>query len=67
MAKTKMKTHRGGAKRFKINGNGKVKRKQAFLRHGMRKKPAKVKRHLRKKILVSKVDSASIKQLLPNG
>ncbi len=66
MAKYKMKTHKGGAKRFRITGNGKYKRKRAFLRHGMRKRSADTKRVLRKKTYVDRVDAKLIDKLLPN-
>ena len=33
MAKTKIKTHRGAAKRFNVTKNGKVKMNKAFRRH----------------------------------
>ena len=34
----KMKTHRGAAKRFKITGTGKIRRRQASLNHFLGKK-----------------------------
>ena len=49
MAKTKIKTHRGAAKRFNVTKNGKVKMNKAFRRHILNKKTTKRKRH--KKIL----------------
>ncbi len=67
MAKVKMKTNRGAAKRFKVKSSGKIKRKRAYLRHGMRKKAPKVKRRLGEKTLVSSADIKSVKALLPNG
>ena len=63
----KMKTHRGAAKRFKKTGSGGYKRKRAFLRHGMRKRNQDTKRVLRKKAMVSAVDSNSVDMMLPNG
>ncbi|MBF0237236.1 MAG: 50S ribosomal protein L35 [SAR324 cluster bacterium] len=67
MAKYKMKTNRGAAKRFKINGSGKIKRKRAFLRHGMRKRNADNKRLLRQKTYVDKTNENLVIALLPNG
>ena len=61
-----MKTNRGAAKRFKIKSSGKIKRKRAYLRHGMRKKAAKVKRRLREKTVISRADTPAVKALLPN-
>ncbi|MBF0280220.1 MAG: 50S ribosomal protein L35 [SAR324 cluster bacterium] len=67
MAKDKMKTSRGAAKRFRIKSSGKIKRKRAYLRHGMRKKAAKVKRRLSEKTYVCGADVQAVKALLPNG
>ena len=44
MAKTKIKTHRGAAKRFNVTKNGKVKMNKAFRRHILNKKTTKRKR-----------------------
>ena len=63
----KMKTHRGAAKRFKKTGGGGYKRKQAYLRHCMRKRNQDTKRVLRKKAMVSAADSNSVDMMLPNG
>ena len=62
----KTKTHRGAAKRFKKTGNGKFKRKRAYLRHGMRKRSQDAKRVLRKKTHVSVSDTPAINLMLPN-
>jgi large subunit ribosomal protein L35 len=42
----KMKTHRGAAKRFKITGSGKIRRRKAFRAHLLEKKPSKRTRRL---------------------
>jgi large subunit ribosomal protein L35 len=60
----KMKSNRGAAKRFRKTANGKIKRKQAHLRHILTKKSRKRKRQLRKSSLVSKEDTARIRRLL---
>ena len=65
MAKTKIKTHRGAAKRFSLTRSGKVKKNQAFRRHILNKKTTKRKRHLRKQAYCSKADAAVIKKLIP--
>ena len=62
----KMKTHRGAAKRFRVTGSGKVKRKRAYLRHNMRKRSQDAKRVLRKKTHVTVEDMGLVKRLLPN-
>ena len=61
----KIKTHRGAAKRFKVTGSGKVKRKRAFLRHILSTKTRKQKRRLRQSTLVAETDVRAIKRLIP--
>lgn len=63
----KMKTKKSAAKRFKLTGTGRVKRKQQNKRHILTKKAPKRKRQLRDSLLVAKVDEANIKRLLPYG
>ena len=61
----KQKTRRGAAKRFKLTGSGKIKRKKAFLRHILTTKTTKVKRNLRHAGLVSKADEKKLKAMIP--
>lgn len=61
----KIKTNRGAAKRFKLTGTGKIKKKKAGLRHILTKQSSGVKRNLRKAGLISKADSPQIKRLIP--
>jgi len=61
----KLKTHKGAAKRFKITGTGKVKRRHAFARHILTKKAAGRKRRLGKSAIVSDAEEASVKRMLP--
>lgn len=63
----KMKTNRATAKRFKLTGTGRVRRRQGFLRHINSHMTTKRKRHLRKPALVDKADERNIKRLLPYG
>mgnify|MGYP003813445585 CR=1 FL=1 len=65
MAKIKMKTHKGAAKRFKRTGSGKIKRYQAYKSHLTGKKSPKRVRRLRKSAVVSKGDQKRINSLLP--
>lgn len=60
----KMKSNRGAAKRFKKTSTGRIKRKQAFLRHILTKKTSKRKRQLRKAGYVHKADERRIRRLL---
>ena len=63
MAK-KNKTKKSAAKRFKVTGSGKLKRRKAFKGHLTAKKSPARKRNLRKATLVSKADEKNVKQLL---
>lgn len=65
--KTKLKTHRGARKRFKLTATGKVKRRYSMNRHILTKKAANRKRKLGMATLVSKADQASVHEMLPYG
>jgi large subunit ribosomal protein L35 len=60
----KMKTHSSAKKRFKVTGTGKVKRNRARMRHLMRKKTTKAKRHLRSSVVTHVADHARLERLL---
>jgi large subunit ribosomal protein L35 len=60
----KQKTKRGAAKRFKITGNGKIKRFQANKSHILTKKSPKRKRRLRHGVAVADADVRRIKRVL---
>lgn len=64
MAKSKMKSHRGASKRFKLTGTGKLKRHKAYKSHILTKKNAKRKRGLRKATLLTSADLKRIKAVL---
>jgi large subunit ribosomal protein L35 len=61
----KMKTRRGAAKRFKLTGTGKIRRRRAYLRHILSTKTRKQKRGLRQPTLVAAGDAKAIKRLVP--
>lgn len=65
MAKIKMKTHKGSAKRFKRTATGKIKRYKAYKSHKTGKKTPKRVRNLRKSALVSKSDMRRIDSMIP--
>lgn len=65
MAKQKMKTHRGAAKRFKVTATGKVLRGHSGKRHLTGSKLAGRMRRLRKNTKVHSADAANVKQMLP--
>ena len=60
----KMKTHKGAAKRFKLTGSGKIKRRQANKNHILEKKSPKRIRQLRQPTLVAGSDVKNIKRAL---
>ena len=61
----KMKTKSGAKKRFKVLGNGGVKRAHAFKRHILTKKTTKNKRQLRGITNVAESDIKSIRAMMP--
>lgn len=61
----KIKTRRGAAKRFKMTGSGKIRRRHAYLRHILSSKTRKQKRNLRRSALVAESDAKSIRKLVP--
>jgi len=63
----KMKTNRAAAKRFKVTGTGKVRRRQAGMRHILSSKARKRKRQLRQGEVVAPSDVRAIRRLLPYG
>ncbi|MBN2071264.1 MAG: 50S ribosomal protein L35 [Candidatus Krumholzibacteriota bacterium] len=60
----KIKTNRGAAKRFRLTGNGKIKRGKAYASHILTKKSTKRKRNLRKQTLAATSDVKRIKRML---
>ena len=61
----RLKTNRGGAKRFKRTAKGGFKRSQSHLRHILSKKSTKRKRHLRADAMIANADVQTVKQMLP--
>lgn len=63
----KMKTNKSAAKRFKVTGKGRVKRRHAFKSHILTKKSPKRKRQLRHSDMTSSGDNARVKRMLGIG
>ena len=63
---SKIKTHRGAAKRFGKTASGKFRRGQSHRSHILTKKSPKRKMGLRAPALVDKADTAMVRQMLPN-
>lgn len=64
---SKLKTNKSAAKRFRLTGTGKVKRRRAFGNHILTKKSAKRMRHLKQVTLIHDTNMNQIKDLLPYG
>ena len=60
----KQKTDRGAAKRFKVTGTGKLRRRQAMRSHLLEKKSSNRTRRLARPEDVSAADVRSVKRLL---
>ncbi len=60
----KRKTNRSAAKRFKLTGTGKIKRRHSHARHILTKKSRKRVRKLASSALVSKADTKRVKLML---
>ncbi len=67
MGKQKLKSHKGAAKRFKITGSGKIKRRRACASHLLEKKSKRRKRALKKSPLVTGAAAKVVKSVLPYG
>jgi len=67
MARQKLKTHKGAAKRFRLTASGKIRRGHAFMRHNLTQKSRKRKRQNDLGTLVSPADSARVRKMLPYG
>ena len=61
----KIKTNKSAAKRFRVTGNGKIKRNKGFKRHILSSKGKKRKRQLRRATMVSAAESKNIRKLIP--
>ncbi|MCB9728707.1 MAG: 50S ribosomal protein L35 [Deltaproteobacteria bacterium] len=64
---SKIKTHRGAAKRFRLTGSGKVVRQHANANHILTKKRPKRKRRLRGTAIATAVDAKLIKRMIPHA
>jgi large subunit ribosomal protein L35 len=60
----KMKTDKGAAKRFKVTGTGKLRRRRAFKSHLLEKKSSVRTRRLGREADVSTGDQRAVKRLL---
>ncbi|MEE8227630.1 MAG: 50S ribosomal protein L35 [Kiloniellales bacterium] len=58
----KLKTKSGAKKRFRLTATGKVRMNHGYKRHGMRKRPQKMKRKARGSRVMSAPDSRIVKR-----
>ena len=61
----KMKTKSGTKKRFRVTATGKVKFAPAFKRHGLSKRPKKMKRQARGMQIMNESDRKIVLQYMP--
>ena len=60
----KLKTKKAAAKRFRLTGTGKIRRRHAYASHILTKKTSKRKRNLAKWAVVSSGDEKRVKLML---
>ncbi|HAL62784.1 MAG TPA: 50S ribosomal protein L35 [Chloroflexi bacterium] len=60
----KIKTHKATAKRFKVTGSGKLRRRKGHASHLRRKKSKRAERELKGNLSVSKADRGRVKRML---
>ena len=60
----KIKTHKTTAKRFKVTGSGKLRRRKGHASHLRRRKSKRAKRELRTNVPVSKADRKRVRRAL---
>ncbi len=61
----KLKTKSGLKKRFRVTASGKIKCTQAGKRHGMRKRPRRMKRNARGTEMLSTASTLTVMRLAP--
>jgi large subunit ribosomal protein L35 len=61
----KMKTKSGTKKRFRVTGSGKIKFGAAYKRHGMSKRPQKMKRQSRGTQIMNESDRKLVMEYMP--
>lgn len=65
--KTKIKTHKGAARRFKITATGKIMHAKGMKSHLRRKKAKRVKREFDRMLVMNESTVKRVKRMLPNG
>jgi large subunit ribosomal protein L35 len=65
--KTKLKTHKGAKRRFKVTATGKIMHAKGMKSHNRRKKSPRVKRQFDRMLVMNDASVKRVKRLLPNG
>lgn len=65
--RSKLKTHRGAAKRFRITATGKIKRGKAYKSHLLTSKDSKRRRHLDRDEHLPACEAKVVHKMLPYG
>lgn len=60
----KIKTHKATAKRFKVTGGGRLRRRKGHASHLRRKRSRRAKRELKGDLSVSKADRKRVRRIL---
>ncbi len=63
----KLKTKSGAKKRFRLTASGQLRAKPAGKRHGMIKRPQKMKRRARASMILKDCDARIVKSFMPYG
>jgi large subunit ribosomal protein L35 len=64
---TKLKTHKGAKKRFRITPTGKILRTKGMKSHNRRKKAPRVKRQFDRMLELDGANKRQVRKLLPYG
>ncbi|MFN8594500.1 MAG: 50S ribosomal protein L35 [Thermomicrobiales bacterium] len=64
---SKLKTHKGAKKRFRITSTGKVLRTKGMKSHNRRKKAPRVKRQFDRMLELDSANQRHVQRLLPYG
>ena len=67
LKKTKLKTHKGAQRRFKVTATGKIMHAKGMKSHNRRKKAPRVKRQFDRMLEMNSASVKRVKRLIPNG
>jgi large subunit ribosomal protein L35 len=67
LKKTKLKTHKGAQRRFKVTATGKIMHAKGMKSHNRRKKAPRVKRQFDRMLVMNDATVKRVKRLLPHG